>query len=66
MKQLLDRKDLRDRGIRWSRQHLDRMVKFGGFPKPVKLGPGTNAWLEHEIDAWIKARAAERENTTTV
>ena len=59
---LLNRDDLRARGIRWSRQHVDRMVKAGEFPAPVKLGAGTNAWLESEIDAWIETRAAEREN----
>jgi prophage regulatory protein len=57
---LLSREDLRARGIRWSRQHLDRMVKAGEFPRPLKLGAGTCAWLEPEINAWIEARAAER------
>ena len=26
-------------------------VKSGRFPKPVKLGPRTTAWLEADIDA---------------
>ena len=34
---LLDRKDLRDRGIKYSRVHLDRLVKAGRFPKPIQL-----------------------------
>jgi predicted DNA-binding transcriptional regulator AlpA len=57
---LLDREDLRAKGIRWSRQHLDRKVKAREFPPPVKLGAGTNAWLEDEINDWIGRRAAER------
>ena len=57
---LLSREDLRARGIRWSRQHLARKVKAREFPQPVKIGAGTNTWLEFEIDAWIEARAAER------
>ena len=38
----------------------DRMQR-GVFPKQVKLGPKAVGWLEHEIDAWIDARAAERD-----
>jgi prophage regulatory protein len=49
-----------EKGIRFSRQHLHRLIKAGQFPKPIKLGPATNGWLEHEIDGWIAARASER------
>jgi prophage regulatory protein len=31
------------------------------FPPPVRLGPGSVAWAEDEIDAWIEARIAERD-----
>jgi len=37
----------------------DRMSK-GTFPRPVVLGT-TVAWVEAEIDAWIAARIAERD-----
>jgi prophage regulatory protein len=33
----------------------------GTFPKPIKISPGCTAWLEHEIDELIDAKAAERE-----
>jgi prophage regulatory protein len=33
----------------------------GTFPKPVKLGPKAVGWVEEEIDAWIRARMAERD-----
>lgn len=41
-------------------------IKSGGkrfdpdFPQPVRTGKGTVAWLEEEVDAWIKARVDER------
>ncbi|WP_374474304.1 helix-turn-helix transcriptional regulator [Arenimonas sp.] len=33
------------------------------FPKPVKLGPNTSAWLAAEVRAWCDQRAAQREVT---
>jgi prophage regulatory protein len=36
-------------------------VTAGTFPAPVKLGERCVAWPEHEIQAWIQARIAERE-----
>jgi prophage regulatory protein len=57
-------RDLRPlKGIPYSRQHVDRKVRAGTFPKPIKLGEGqraTNAWLESEIDKWLQRRAASR------
>lgn len=35
-------------------------MKAGTFPKPVKLGARAVAWLEPEIDAWIKERISQR------
>ena len=49
------------KGIPYTDDHLRRLVKQGRFPAPIKLGPGKNAWLETEIDDWLKARAAERD-----
>jgi prophage regulatory protein len=66
----LSRTDLRDRGITFSRQHLDRLIKAGQFPAPVKPGGGVNAWIDNEIDdyqaACVAARDAKRkENQPT-
>lgn len=36
------------------------MQKAGKFPKKVKLGSNTAAYLESEIEAWIAERCAER------
>jgi prophage regulatory protein len=59
---MLSDEDLREKGIRFSLQHRHRLIKKGKFPKPVKLGigQGTNAWVEDEIDAYLKARIEQR------
>lgn len=44
-----------------SRQTRWRMVKHGRFPKPVRLTGRSSGWLRSEVDAWIKARADQRE-----
>lgn len=31
------------------------------FPKPVKVGSQSVAWLQSEVDAWIMSRVAERD-----
>jgi prophage regulatory protein len=42
------------------RQTRWRWEKEGLFPKRVSFGPNTSGHLEHEIDEWIKSRAAAR------
>lgn len=47
----------------WSRTTLWQKVKNGEFPKPVALGVGIRkAFVEKEVDAWIAARVAERDD----
>lgn len=49
--------DLYKLGIRYSRQHLDRLEKAGKFPRRIKLTPnGRVGWLASEIHAWIHER----------
>jgi predicted DNA-binding transcriptional regulator AlpA len=63
VKFLLDA-DLRERGIKFSRQHRDRLIKAGKFPRPVKLGRapyGANAWIDTEIDAYQQSCVADRD-----
>jgi prophage regulatory protein len=52
---MLDLSDLHDKGIKFSRQHLHRLIIAGKFPAPVKIGENTNAWPETEIDQYLKA-----------
>ena len=35
-----------------------RLCSSGEFPKPLKISKGCTAWLEHEIDELIDAKAA--------
>ncbi len=51
------------KGIGYSRVHIARLMKLGQFPQHVSIGEAANghkAWLEEEIDSWIKARVAQR------
>lgn len=49
------------KGIPYSKPHLWRLVKAGKFPAPIKWGAGRNGWVEDEIDAYIEAKIAERD-----
>jgi prophage regulatory protein len=53
--------ELRERGIRFTRQHLHRLIRAGKFPAPIKIGEDTNAWVEPEIDQYMKERIAARD-----
>lgn len=60
--------DLRNRGIRYSKMHLNRLIRAGKFPRAVKLSGcsnGENAWLEDEIDRYCADRIAERDRHDT-
>jgi prophage regulatory protein len=61
MSRLLSYPELKAKGIRWSRMHIFRKVRSGEFPRPVKIGANTNAWLESEIDQYIRDCIAARD-----
>lgn len=42
------------------RSSLYLLIERGEFPRQVKLGPRTVAWVESEIDEWMSARIATR------
>lgn len=52
---------LPEKGIIYSRNYIDRLIKEGRFPKPVYLSPRRRAFVESEVDAWIKERADKRD-----
>jgi prophage regulatory protein len=54
--------DLRDRGIPFCRQYVHKLIKKGEFPPPLKIGGKTNAWVESEIDQYLKDRLARRDD----
>ena len=52
--------------VGWHPQHVwkvstDPGYRHLGFPKPVRLGTNSIAFVESEIEAWLKARIAERD-----
>jgi prophage regulatory protein len=57
---IIRRRELKTK-VGYSAAHIDRLEKAGDFPKRVVLGPGAIGWLEHELNDWIRARAAERD-----
>ena len=59
---LLDHAALRERGIPYGKVQLWRLEKAGRFPKRVPLSPSRIAWIESEVDAWIKKRGAARDS----
>ena len=61
MTRFLDHADLRAVGIKYSKCQLWRLWTAGKFPKPVKLSAARNVWRADEIDAWLGARIAERD-----
>ncbi|EFE08078.1 AlpA family transcriptional regulator [Enterobacter chengduensis] len=43
----------------YSKAWLYRLISQNRFPKPVKIGARSIAFVEGEIDAWISERIAE-------
>jgi prophage regulatory protein len=54
-----------EKGIRFSRQWIAKLVKDGLFPAPIKIGEASNAFVESEIDGWIAERINERDAAMT-
>jgi prophage regulatory protein len=40
------------------RSTIYALAKEGQFPQPIKLSVHASAWIEEEIDAWLRARIA--------
>jgi predicted DNA-binding transcriptional regulator AlpA len=53
--------DLKQKGIRFSRQWIAKLVARGEFPAPIKLGEQSVGFIENEVDEWIAARIRERD-----
>ena len=57
--QLLSLKQVEEKtGLKRSQIYL--YMKDGTFPRSVKIGPASVAWLESEIDTWIDLKLARR------
>lgn len=46
-------------GLKRSQVYL--YMKNGSFPRPIKIGPSSVAWLESEIDEWIGVKLGNRQ-----
>lgn len=60
---LFTRADLRQRGIMSSNSSLLRWESVGRFPKRVRLGGHSVAWVASEIISHIENLRAERETS---
>lgn len=43
-----------------SRSSMYDAIRKGEFPKPVKLGPNSSAWINSEIEEWVEQCIAAR------
>lgn len=41
-----------------SRTQLYRLTKAGQFPEKIEISPGRTAWIESEVEDWMRARIA--------
>ena len=43
-----------------SRSVIYEYIADGRFPRPVRITPRAVAWVDEEVDAWIRERVEER------
>jgi prophage regulatory protein len=44
-----------------SASHIRALSRAGKFPRPIKIGARAIAWRASDLQAWIEARAADRD-----
>lgn len=52
--------DLRQRGIFYCREWLNKLIERGEFPSPVAIGANRIAWRESDIERWLASRPLAR------
>lgn len=60
MKKLLKLNEVIDR-TKVCRAKIYQLMELNEFPKSVKLGQRSVAWVESEVDTWIEKRIQERD-----
>ena len=65
-RRLLTFADLKARGIPWTRMHIGRLEAAGKFPQHLDLAENSIAWFEDEIDDFLEAKAAAREQSKAI
>jgi prophage regulatory protein len=59
---LIDYRGLKEeKGIKYSKSQLWNLEKANKFPKRIYLSQVRVAWIEAEVDKWIKSRIAARD-----
>jgi prophage regulatory protein len=58
--QILIRREEVERLTALSRSRIYDLMKHDSFPKPVRLGAMSVAWIQEEVLEWIAARIADR------
>ena len=43
------------------RSSIYNKINEGTFPRPVRLGPQSVAWLQSEVQLWMNERIADRD-----
>lgn len=61
MQQLLSVKQVSLRAC-LSVSQIRRLIKAGQFPRPIKISPGRNGWLEKDVENWIQNLVKECKN----
>ena len=47
----------------FGRSQIYRLINIGELPKQIQISPGSVAWLESELEAWMEERIRlSREN----
>ncbi len=49
----------------FGRSQIYRLVNQGEFPKQIQISSGSVAWLESELEAWMKERIRLSRNNNT-
>ena len=44
--------------LKVDKRTVERMVKAGEFPSPIRVSPGIIRWPPSDIDAWLEERSA--------
>lgn len=58
---LLSFAELPKKGVPYTRGHIYKLIDRGQFPRPVKLGERKVAFVEREIDDWIRSKIEQRD-----
>jgi prophage regulatory protein len=53
--------DETSRRVMFCKVHIYRLISEGKFPKQVKVGRARVAFVEAEVDDWLRARIAQRD-----